>query len=472
MRVDSRQLQIDFEGCLARVGAEHREQPEALSTRDITPKKKTRLLTQDEALLERIVAKDNLELAATRVRANRGSAGIDKMSVSELREYLEAHIDTLREDVLQGRYKPQAVRRVEIPKKEKGKVRLLGIPTVVDRCIQQAIAQVLSPIFESQFSEFSFGFRPHRSAHDALDACIDAAEEGYVWVVDMDLEKFFDTVAHSKLIRTVSTTIKDPRVISLIHKYLNAGVMVGKVFEETKVGVPQGGPLSPLLANIMLNELDQELERRGHKFVRYADDCMIFCKSRKAAERTLVSITNFIETKLHLKVNREKTCVSYLGSNKPPVKFLGYGFYKSKGWKFRIHPKSIKAMKNKIRELTWRSQAGTWNEIVGRIAAYVRGWLNYYKRADMKTLLTGIDEWMRRRIRMLIWKRWKRVRTKYAQLVKLGLDHKTALQHACARKAYWRAVSTPGVHIALSNEYLSRVGLISFLDYYLEIRDL
>ena len=470
MRVDSRQLQIDFEGFLAEVGAEHQEQQEALSAGAIAPKKKTRTLTDEEALLERIVAKDNVELAATRVRANRGSAGIDKMSVSELRDYLEAHIDTLREDVLQGRYKPQAVRRVEIPKKEKGKVRLLGIPTVVDRCIQQAIAQILSPIFEPQFSEFSFGFRPNRSAHDALQACIDIANEGYVWVVDMDLEKFFDTVAHSKLIRTLSNTIKDYRLISLIHKYLNAGVMEGNIFKETKVGVPQGGPLSPLLANIMLNELDKELEARGHKFVRYADDCMIFCKSRSAAERTLVSITKFIEGKLHLKVNREKTCVAYLGSTKPPIKFLGYGFYKSKTWQLRLHPKALKAMKDKVRELTWRSQAGTWGEITSRIAVYVRGWVNYYKLANMKGVLGDIDKWMRRRVRMLIWKRWKRVRTKYARLRKLGLNEDSAMTHACARVAYWRAVKTPGVHVAISNEYLKHHGLESFLEYYEKVR--
>lgn len=358
----------------------------------MTPKKKTRTLTEDEVLLKRIVAKDNIELAAERVRANKGVAGIDKMSVSELRDYLEAHLDALRQEILRGRYAPNPVRRQEIPKKEKGKVRLLGIPTVVDRCVQQAIAQVLTPIFEPTFSEFSFGFRPSRSAHDALKACIDIADAGYVWVVDMDLEKFFDTVCHSKLIRIVSNTIKDGRVISLIHRYLNAGTMVGDVFEETKVGVPQGGPLSPLPANIMLNELDVELEARGHKFVRYADDCMIFCKSKRAAMRCLESITRFIEQILHLKVNRDKTCVAYLGRHKNPLKFLGYGFYKSKTWQLRVHPKSLQTMKNRVRELTWRSQAGTWEEIVSRIGSYIRGWVNYYKLAHMKGILSHIDE--------------------------------------------------------------------------------
>ena len=470
MCAESRQLRTSHEGSLARVDAKHQEQLEAPSACDITPFSQTHILTDKPTLLERIVAKDNIYLAAKRVCENKGAAGIDKMSVSELHDYLDAHIDTLRQELMEGRYKPNPVLRVEIPKKEKGKVRLLGIPTVVDRCIQQAITQVLTPVFEPQFSEFSFGFRPHKSAHDALTSAIDIANEGYVWVVDMDLEKFFDTVAHSKLIRTISQTIEEPAVISLIHKYLNAGVMSKGTVEPTRVGVPQGGPLSPLLANIMLNELDKELENRGHRFVRYADDCMIFCKSRKAAERCLVSITRFIEKKLHLKVNREKTCVAYLGQSQPPIKFLGYGFYKSKTWQLRLHPKTLKAMKARIKELTKRNQAASWEELTGRLAAYVRGWVNYYKLANMKALLKDIDSWMRRRVRMLIWKRWKRVRTKYRKLRKLGLDHIAAIQTANMRIAYWRAASTPRVQEALSVSYLESCGLISFLKYYLLVR--
>lgn len=470
MCADSRQLHTSHEGYLARVDAKHQERLEVPSTCGITPNSQPHILTDKPRLFERIVAKDNIYLAAQRVCVNKGAAGIDKMSVSELHDYLDAHIDTLRQEILEGHYKPNPVRRVEIPKKEKGKVRLLGIPTVVDRCIQQAITQVLTPVFEPQFSEFSFGFRPHRSAHDALLVAIDIASEGYVWVVDMDLEKFFDTVAHSKLIRTASQTVKDPGVISLIHKYLNAGVMSKGVVEPTRVGVPQGGPLSPLLANIMLNELDRELESRGHRFVRYADDCMIFCKSRKAAERCLVSITRFIEQKLHLKVNREKTCVAYLGQSAPPIKFLGYGFYKDEAWQLRLHPKTLKAMKARIKELTKRNQSCSWEELTTRLAAYVRGWVNYYKLANMKRLLEKIDKWTRRRVCMFIWKRWKRVRTRYRKLRKLGLDHIAAIQTANMRIAYWRAARTPRVQQALSISCLESCGLISFLKYYLSVK--
>lgn len=258
-------------------------------------------------LLDLILRKDNLNKAYKQVRKNKGKGGIDGMQVDELLPFLRENQETLIQEIREGKYKPNPVRRVEIPKETKGEFRKLGVPTVVDRVIQQAIAQELTPIFEDQFSENSFGFRPKRGAHDALRQCQQNANDGYVYVVDMDLEKFFDTVSQSKLIEVLSRTIKDGRVISLIHKYLNAGVVANGKFERTEVGMPQGGPLSPLLSNIMLNELDKELERRGHRFVRYADDCMIFCKSRKSAERTLENIIPFIEGKLFLKVNRKKT---------------------------------------------------------------------------------------------------------------------------------------------------------------------
>ncbi len=305
-------------------------------------------------LLERIADKDNMRHAYRKVKANKGAAGVDKMSVSEMYDYFKDHSDELIKQIKEGEYAPSPVLRVEIPKKEKGKVRKLGIPTVVDRVVQQAIVAQLTPLFEPKFSDSSYGFRPKRSAHDALYACKRHIDAGYVWVVDMDLEKLFDTVCQSKLIQVISETVTDGRVVSLIHKYLNAGVMVGEKLEETKVGMPQGGPLSPLLSNILLNELDRELERRGHKFVRYADDCMIFCKSKRAAERTCKSITRFIEGKLFLKVNHEKTSIAYFNQ----VKYLGYAFYRHKGkCRFRVHPKSIVAMKERIRELTARSNA-------------------------------------------------------------------------------------------------------------------
>ena len=282
---------------------------------------------QSGRLLEKILHRDNLNKAYKKVKSNKGAGGVDGMSVNELLPYLRDNGKRLVQQQKEGKYKPNPVRRVEIPKETKGEYRKLGVPTVVDRVFQQAIAQVLTPIFEEQFSEYSYGFRPNRGAHDALKQCMINIEEGYEYVVDMDLEKFFDTVSQSKLIQVLSETIKDGRVISIIHKYLNAGVIARGVFEKTEKGVPQGGPLSPLLSNIMLNELDKEITRRGHRFVRYADDCMIFCKSKKSAERTLTNMIPFIEKKLFLRVNREKTCTAHVSK----VKYLGYAFNKYKG---------------------------------------------------------------------------------------------------------------------------------------------
>ena len=322
------------------------------------------------------------------------------MQVDGLLPFLRENQETLIQEVREGKYKPNPVRRVEIPKETKGEYRKLGVPTVVDRVIQQAIAQELSPIFEERFSENSFGFRPKRGAHDALRQCQKNVNDGYVYVVDMDLEKFFDTVCQSKLIEVLSRTIKDGRVISLIHKYLNAGVIANGKFERTEIGMPQGGPLSPLLSNVMLNEMDKELERRGHRFVRYADDCMIFCKSRKSAERTLKNIIPFIEGKLFLKVNRKKTEVAHISK----VKYLGYTFYRYKGkCRFRVHQKSVVKMRNKIRELTDRNKGISNAERERKYQEYVRGWVEYFRFADMKGLLKTTDEWARRRIRAVYW---------------------------------------------------------------------
>src|SRR5574344_1166732 len=291
----------------------------------ITENNVTNVDRPQHGLLEEILSPDNLNKAYRRVKGNKGAGGVNKMETDDLLSYLSSHKEALLESILSGKYRPNPVRRVEIPK-DNGKKRLLGIPTVVDRVIQQAITQVLSPIYERQFSETSYGFRPRRSAHQALRKCQTFIDEGYIYAIDMDLEKFFDTVNQSKLVEILSRTIKDGRVISLIHKYLRAGAVVRNRFEETELGVPPGGPLSPLLSNIMLNELDKELERRGHRFVRYADDCVILCKSKRSAERTLTNIVPFIEGKLFLKVNHEKTVVSYVGR----IKFLGFSFYKHK----------------------------------------------------------------------------------------------------------------------------------------------
>lgn len=333
--------------------------------------------------------------------------------------------------------------------------------------MQQAIVTQLTPLFESKFSESSFGFRPNRGAHDALRACKRNIDEGYAWVVDMDLEKFFDTVCQSKLIQVLSETVTDGRVVSLIHRYPNAGVMVDGNLEETKVGMPQGGPLSPLLSNVMLNELDKELESRGHHFVRYADDCMIFCKSEKAAKRTCESIIRFIEGKLFLKVNREKTRVARFSE----VKYLGYAFYRNKGeCRFRVHPESVKAMKEKVRELTARSNARSNDYRPIEVTLFVRGWVNYFKLADMKELLGKVDKWMRRRIRMVYWKQWRRVRTRFKMLRRCGIEEGQAREFANTRKGYWRVAGSAIMSRAIKTEQLRCKGYLFFSDQYERVR--
>lgn len=415
-------------------------------------------------LLELIIRKDNLNKAYLQVKRNKGKGGIDGMQVDELLPYLRQHQLELIQQLRKGTYRPNPVRRVEIPKEEKGKVRKLGIPTVVDRVIQQAIAQELTPLYEVQFSDNSFGFRPKRGAHDALKQCKQLAEKGYVYVVSMDLASYFDTVNHSKLIEVLTRTVKDGRVISLIHKYLNAGVMTDGRVEATKEGVPQGGPLSPLLGNVMLNELDKELERRGHRFVRYADDCMIFCKTRKSAERTLNHIVPFITKKLFLKVNLQKTTVTHISR----VKYLGYGFYRYRGkWRLRVHPKSEAKMKKRLRELTCRRNRWSNPEREKKIRDYVRGWLNYFRYADMKTLLKRTDEWLRHRIRAVYWKQWKKMKTRYRYLMALHLEKWQALQIAGSRKGTWRSAQL--LNAALTKKILVKLGYPSMFDQYMKI---
>lgn len=454
--------QLTLWGYQGRVLAERGEHPEASSAQGMAPCEHTNANCPKD-LLERIVDKDNMRHAYGKVKANKGAAGIDKMTVKEMREWFKHNVDGLIRQIEEGRYAPSPVLRVEIPKKEKGKVRKLGIPTVVDRVVQQAIVTQLTPLFEPKFSESSFGFRPNKSAHGALCACKRHIDEGYAWVVDMDLEKFFDTVCQSKLIQVLSETVTDGRVVSLIHKYLNAGVMVDGRLEETKVGMPQGGPLSPLLSNVMLNELDRELERRGHRFVRYADDCMIFCKSKRAAERTCESIARFIEEKLFLRVNREKTKVARYNE----VKYLGYAFYRYKGeCRFRVHPESVGAMKDKVRELTARSNAMSNEYRPIAVSYFVRGWVNYFKLADMKMLLKETDEWMRRRIRMVYWKQWKRIRTRFRMLQRCGIKKGQAWEFANTRKGYWRVAGSAIMQRAIKTEQLRRKGYLFFSDQY------
>ena len=416
-------------------------------------------------LLEFILSPDNLNRAYLQVNRNHGSGGVDGLSTEELGGYLKGHKDELVESLKSGRYRPSPVLRVEIPK-DNGKKRPLGIPTVVDRVIQQAISQILIPIYERQFSDNSFGFRPHRSCHKALRRAQEYITQGYKYCVCLDLERFFDTVNHAMLIRVLSRTIRDGRVISLIHKYLTAGVMVRRSYEESVEGVPQGGPLSPLLANIMLNELDKELARRGHKFVRYADDCMILVRSKRAAERVRESIATFIESRLHLKVNREKTEVSYVGR----VKYLGYSFYMMNGQcRLRLHPKSVTKMKAKLKELTSRSKGWGYAKLKDKLNRFINGWMNYFKLADMRNILQSTDEWLRHRIRSYVWKSWKKVGARFRNLVRCGIDRWRAWQWANTRGGYWNTAGSPILCRAMNNERLKLQGYPCLVDLYVKL---
>ena len=460
--ISSRQLSIW--DCLRMDSAEREEKAGVEWPRGISERAHTERPKQD--LLERIIAEANMTEAMKRVKQNKGAGGIDRMTVDELDSWMATHRDRLRQRLLDGKYRPKAVRRVDIPK-DKGQTRKLGIPTVVDRVIQQAICQVLVPLYEGQFSERSYGFRPKRSAHMALEKCLDYIREDYKWVVDMDLEKFFDTVNQSKLLQLLSNTIKDGRVISLIHKFMRAGIMQEGMFEASDQGVPQGGPLSPLLGNILLNECDQELERRGHRFVRYADDLVIFCKSKRAAERVLRTTSRFLEEKLFLKVNREKTQVAYIGE----VDFLGYGFYTDTQGEpqLRVSKRSFQKLKQKLKQLTGRSNGMSIAGRKGAINSVIRGWVNYFKLAKMKTRLEELDGWLRRRMRMVTWKRWKRIRTKFENLKKTALGRKQAWFLANTRNKYWYVAGSPWMSIAIPKRYFELAGYLSLSDYYAKV---
>jgi len=460
--MDGRKQKISQDNCQRKDRAEPERHVGVQTFLWMTEKGDTNTQEQQQRLFEFILSPDNLNTAYKQVKRNKGKGGVDGMQIEELLPYLQTHREELIMSLQKGKYRPQPVRRAEIPK-DNGKKRKLGIPIVVDRVIQQAIAQQLTPIYERQFSSSSYGFRPKRSARQAVEQCQRYANEGYRYVVDMDLEKFFDMVCQSKLIEVLSRTIKEGRVISLIHKYLRAGVMVQGQYEDTPTGVPQGGNLSPLLSNVMLNELDKELERRGHRFVRYADDCMIFCRTSRSAERVLANIIKYIEDVLYLKVNREKTIVADIKD----VKFLGYGFYfNKKGCRICTHSKSIAKMKAKIKELTSRSNGWGNDRRKEAVRQYITGWLNYFSLADMKSLLERIDEWYRRRLRSLIWKQWKRIRTKQRNLIKLGIPKQKAWEYANTRKSYWRTASSPILHCSITNDRLRQAGYIFFSDYY------
>lgn len=414
-------------------------------------------------MLEKVIDRNNLNLAYKRVKRNGGSHGVDGMKIDALLSYLKQHGDQIRNDLLEGKYRPQPVRRVEIPKPDGGGVRLLGVPTVVDRLIQQAIAQVLTPVFEKKFSDYSYGFRPGKSAHEAIKQAQVYVNEGYTTVVDIDLEKFFDRVNHDKLMYLLSKRIRDKRLLRLIRRYLESGVMIGGLISPSREGTPQGGPLSPLLSNVMLHELDMELERRSHRFCRYADDCNIYVKSRRAGERVMSSVTKFIEKRLKLKVNRDKSAVDYANRRK----FLGFSFYRTKGeYRIRVDVKSIKRLKDKLRLLTSRSNGWSMDARIYRLNQVIRGWVSYFSLADMQSHCLRLDEWLRRRLRMCYWKQWKKVKTKHANLTKLGIPVRKAWEYANSRKGYCHTANSWILSKSLTIAYFEKVGLLSLSSVY------
>ena len=416
------------------------------------------------ALLEKILSRDNMLAALDKVKANKGAGGIDGISVDEIDQYLKDNWVDIRDKIRKRKYKPKPVRRVEIPKPNGG-VRNLGIPTVVDRVIEQAIVQVLTPIAEPHFSEDSYGFRPNRRAQQAIIKLLEYFNDGYTYIVDIDLEKFFDNVPQDKLMTLVHNLINDPDTESLIRKYLNAGVMIKGKYEVTTKGTPQGGNLSPLLSNIMLNELDRELEARGLHFVRYADDCVIAVGSSAAANRVMATVTKWIEKKLGLKVNAIKSKVT-----KPTkLKYLGFGFWKDSKdglWKARPHKDSIEKFKRKLKQLTKRSWSVTMDYRIMRLNQVIRGWVNYFRMGNMKKALQKIDERLRTRMRIVIWKQWKTRERRIWGLRKLGAPMWMAKQSAGFCDHYQAVAKTTGLH-RISKEILARRGLLSCLDYYL-----
>lgn len=417
-------------------------------------------------MLERILSRENLIQALTRVEGNKGSHGVDEMPVQNLRAHILEHWTTIRGQLEKGTYYPQPVRRVEIPKPNGGK-RKLGIPTVMDRFLQQAIAQVLTDIYDPTFSQHSYGFRPKRRGHDAVREARNYIKQGYRWVVDMDLEKFFDKVNHDRLMRTLSQRINDSRVLKLIRRYLQAGVMEDGIVRPNTEGAPQGGPLSPLLSNIVLDELDKEPEKRGLHFVRYADDCNIYVRSKRAGLRVMKSITKFIEGKLKLKVNEQKSAVDRPWKRK----FLGFSFtvHKEKP-KIRVSKESVQRFKQRIRELTSRRKSMNMKDRIEKLNRYLVGWLGYYQLADTPSIFKGLDSWIRRRLRMIRWKEWKKVKTKYKNLMKQGINKGKAWEWANTRKAYWRIANSPILHKALGDRYWSNQGLKSLYYRYQTLR--
>lgn len=421
------------------------------------------MLKNDDTLLNELLSDENLKIAKQRVKKNKGASGIDGMEVKELDEYLSKHLDEIKEQIRNKKYSPKPVKRVEIPKPDGG-VRNLGVPTVVDRFVQQAIAQVLTPIYEPKFSESSYGFRPDRCCEMAILKALEFMNDGYQWVVDIDLEKFFDNVNHDKLISLIMKDVKCGEIVSLINKFLKSGIMIDDEYKESVIGTPQGGNLSPLLSNIMLNQLDKELEARGLRFTRYADDCIILVGSSKAADRVMKNVSIFIENKLGLKVNMTKSKVS-----KPnDIKYLGFGFFMDKNdglWKAKPHAKSVEKLKLKLKKLTSRRRSISLDELLEKIKKTIVGWTNYYKIGYWKDVARMVDAHVRFRLRMCIWKQWKKVNTKKKALISLGVPKREAWMLANCRKAYARCASS-FLNNVLTNKRLKERGLVFLLDQY------
>jgi len=423
-------------------------------TESLAVKRGTESPAIGEQLMEEVCERENCRQALARVKANKGSAGVDGMAVQQLPEHLKQHWPVIREQLLSGTYKPQPVKRVEIPKPDGG-IRKLGIPTVLDRLIQQAVMQVLQRRWDRTFSEHSYGFRPGRSAHQAVEQAQKYIAEGYRWVVDLDLEKFFDRVNHDRLMAKIAERVGDKRMLKLIRAFLMAGVLEEGLVKPVDEGTPQGGPLSPLLSNIVLDEFDQELERRGLRFARYADDSNIYVRSKRAGERVMESVTRFIATKLKLKVNELKSAVARPWERK----FLGLSFTNGLKPKRRIAPKAVDRFKERVRELTSRTRGVSMERMAEELTRYLRGWLGYFGKCETPSVLERLERWFRRRLRSAIWKQWKRGSARFAELRKRGVGKDLAAQTAGSAHGPWRLADSPGLHLALPNAYFDSLGI-------------